>query len=211
MMQPAMPIMAAPMQPVVVATYPFPVNAAPGMWKVDLCGWVNMCAGGGTENCLMSSFCGFIRIGQIMGRMGFTNYVIWMVAYLIAEFMYSYGNRYMSATDERTWCTDPAYSAWRDVNNSYCLGMYIAWAVQFCGWVLLVLIGMTVRQKVVQRYQIQEAGMVSCLIACFCVPCNLCQMGAQVDLSEIGNLQACNCDFRPPVHLVANPTYPQQV
>merc|ERR1712216_255441 len=24
-------------------------------------------------------------------------------------------------------------------------------------------------------------------------PCSLCQMGAQVDLSEIGNLQACNC------------------
>ena len=62
----------------------------------------------------------------------------------------------MNANDERTWCTDPAYSTWRDVNNSYCIGMYISWAVQFCGWVLLVLIGMTVRQKVIQRYQIQE-------------------------------------------------------
>ena len=61
------------------------------------------------------------------------------------------------AEHQRKFCTDSRNSDyWTDYD--YCVQMWISFAVSFVGGVLLVCIGMMVRQRVIRRYQIQETG-----------------------------------------------------
>lgn len=67
----------------------------------------------------------------------------------------------------------------------YCYGLDTVWPVSLitlcCG-----------RQKLSQKYNIQESNFWSCLLACFCAPCSVCQLVHEVEQREGGSVCCCS-------------------
>merc|ERR1711871_1174014 len=149
----------------------------------------------------MSICCGCIRIGHITGRMG-EFFAAWIFAWLAGEVLVSWGQRWTYVRTDygvaygraTSWCIENS-SILNDAASSFCMEVWIGYAMQAFGYAILALIGMLVRRKVIARYGIHEEPCTSAAIACCCASCNLCQMGAQVDISEFGTMNACNIDF----------------